>query len=498
MKKVLFFAAILVVSSTLHAFGNNDIVQEGMQLLRKHHYHEAADRLYHGLLISSTGQNRKAQLNFGMACMANARCYDRLDKVARPLQIEYLKRLIKTDRNAEESFILMAELYLGKAQLASGRPDPAITSLEKFLKTPKMPSLARHEASIALGAAKHAKGQIEQAKKIWSQIPTDNPQTAIMLAAAMQKADMDSDKVLSLANNGCDRLLKTDSPIPIQCVSALLSIYSRHNMTDKGFAIISRTDLKSYTRQENVGTHKTILFYDETLLQNLAVFYNQCAINAFNKVKQAKDKKISMAAGFYASEAYAFANRMDEASQAINKLLSIKLPKAISHRARIRQVMYAHKQEHSKPIFEALKPTIGKGANSAIISDIIQLCAQQQIKCPAVLDHANAIWRKSHGRPPLNLGMALGYYYRNQKDHNSALEFLEAARDKSKKNRIEANPPVMLADLAWAYYHNRQFSEALEIYFEMSKQFPAVRQIQIALQGIYSMEQQSAGDAKIF
>jgi hypothetical protein len=56
----------------------------------------------------------------------------------------------------------------------------------------------------------------------------------------------------------------------------------------------------------------------------------------------------------------------------------------------------------------------------------------------------------------------------------------------------------MLVNLADAYYYTRKFSEALEIYFEMSKQFPAIRQIQVALQGIYSMEQQSAGDAKIF
>jgi hypothetical protein len=32
----------------------------------------------------------------------------------------------------------------------------------------------------------------------------------------------------------------------------------------------------------------------------------------------------------------------------------------------------------------------------------------------------------------------------------------------------------------------------------MSKQFPEVRQIQEAMQGIYSMEHKSAGDVKIF
>ena len=75
---------------------------------------------------------------------------------------------------------------------------------------------------------------------------------------------------------------------------------------------------------------------------------------------------------------------------------------------------------------------------------------------------------------------------------------MEAGRDKSNKNRIEYNDPLMLVNLAEVYYRTKQFSEALEIYFEMSNHFPAVRQIQVAMQGVYSMEQKSAGDVKIF
>jgi hypothetical protein len=56
----------------------------------------------------------------------------------------------------------------------------------------------------------------------------------------------------------------------------------------------------------------------------------------------------------------------------------------------------------------------------------------------------------------------------------------------------------MLVNLAEAYYRTKKFSESLEIYFEMSKRFPVVRQIQEALQGVYSIEHKSAGDVKIF
>ena len=51
---------------------------------------------------------------------------------------------------------------------------------------------------------------------------------------------------------------------------------------------------------------------------------------------------------------------------------------------------------------------------------------------------------------------------------------MEAGRDKAYKNKIEVNDPVMLVGLAEAYYRNKKFSENLEIYFEIGKQYPVV------------------------
>jgi uncharacterized protein HemY len=105
---------------------------------------------------------------------------------------------------------------------------------------------------------------------------------------------------------------------------------------------------------------------------------------------------------------------------------------------------------------------------------------------------------KGEGKKYFILNAALGKYYLRQKNYASAVLFMEAGRDKANKNKIEANDPVMLVGLAEAYYRSKKFSENLEIYFEIGKQYPVVRQIQEAMQGIYSMEHQSAGDVKIF
>src|SRR5205809_10985 len=102
------------------------------------------------------------------------------------------------------------------------------------------------------------------------------------------------------------------------------------------------------------------------------------------------------------------------------------------------------------------------------------------------------------GKKTRPLNIALGQHYLWRRDYDRAVAYLEAGRDKSNKNRIEANDPVMLVNLAEAYYRRRQFSEGLEIYFEMSKHFPVVRRIHEATQSIYSMEHKSAGDVRIF
>ncbi|HEX7125223.1 MAG TPA: hypothetical protein VF406_05515, partial [Thermodesulfobacteriota bacterium] len=73
----------------------------------------------------------------------------------------------------------------------------------------------------------------------------------------------------------------------------------------------------------------------------------------------------------------------------------------------------------------------------------------------------------------------------------------ERGRNKAAKNRLDANDPVVLARLAQAQVEARLFSEALEIYFEMAKAYPEVRQVQEALQGVYAAEQVAGGEVRI-
>jgi hypothetical protein len=118
--------------------------------------------------------------------------------------------------------------------------------------------------------------------------------------------------------------------------------------------------------------------------------------------------------------------------------------------------------------------------------------------CAGATASARAFALTSQGERFRGLHFAVGEQYAAEGQAERALLSMETARDKSNKNRIDTNDPMLLVRLADLYFSGKSFSESLEIYFELSKEFPAVRQLQETAQGVYSTEYRSAGDVKIF
>ncbi|HWR72598.1 MAG TPA: hypothetical protein VN604_05485, partial [Nitrospirota bacterium] len=132
-----------------------------------------------------------------------------------------------------------------------------------------------------------------------------------------------------------------------------------------------------------------------------------------------------------------------------------------------------------------------------LLGEVLQSCGRLRIDCPNIATKADSTVESGQGKKISFLNASLGKYYLGKRNYTKALAYLEAGRDKGNKNKIEANEPSLLVNLAELYYRSKKYSESLEIFFEMSKYFPVVRQIQEPMQGIYSKEQKSAGDVKI-
>ncbi len=86
---------------------------------------------------------------------------------------------------------------------------------------------------------------------------------------------------------------------------------------------------------------------------------------------------------------------------------------------------------------------------------------------------------------------------RHGEEASALLNALSEHRDKSNKNKLEWNDPLLLLALSAADYRGNQYAQALETLFELSKTFPGLRPLQWNLQGIYAARQKAGGEARI-
>jgi tetratricopeptide (TPR) repeat protein len=280
-------------------------------------------------------------------------------------------------------------------------------------------------------------------------------------------------------------------------VKNCIGVYGRAGVPDKGFDLLPRADLKSCFYREAIGKSKVLSFYDVQLLSNLSVFYLQASLAALERASA--DQQLKGFASYYLGEAHVLAGNADQAAKATAAFLAApQMPPQYKNKAMVRQGAIQHgkgKQSEAIGVWNDL--TRKQPGDPELLAEILITCNRLRINCPSVAQTSAAAVESGDGKRFAILNVGLGRYSLGKKDLGRAVTYLETGRDKGNKNKIESNDPLMLVSLSDAYYRTKKFSEALEIYFEMSKQFPQVRQIQEALQGIYSMEHKSAGDVKI-
>jgi hypothetical protein len=82
-------------------------------------------------------------------------------------------------------------------------------------------------------------------------------------------------------------------------------------------------------------------------------------------------------------------------------------------------------------------------------------------------------------------------------DAAGLLAVLSEHQDKSNKNKLEWNDPLLLLALCAANYRDQEYAQALETLFELSKTLPGLRALQWNMQGVYAARQKAGGEARI-
>lgn len=475
-------ACLLGLSASLYAA--DEAAQKASQLLEKHYYESAAAMLRKA---SASGELPPvATLMLARAYSSNAQLYRALQRSSLDIGVRYLKKLAsQTGRDHS----LLVPLYYGEYLTQSGRLRDGAAQLRHFIgqkaSSPPYRDIAQAILSVAQKTAlpaAHTKDPLARSQfaAIMSLTPTRRTEAAAQI-----------DQLLA-------ELSRINPALPVRAVTNAIAVYARSGHTDKAFALLNSADVGQSSYEETISKDKVIRFYDPALLGNLAELDQAEAERLLQRVRT--DARYKSIAAYFLAELYLDGNQFSNAATLLPELLAASdLPAAYHNRVGVMQAVLdvrSGKAARGNAEFAELGRKFGQ--DPAMLAEVLSACVRFKASCPSVAASARTMAAANQGERYRALHFAVGEQYAAEGKNDRALMEMETARDKSNKNRIDTNDPLLLVRLADLYFAGKSFSESLEIYFELSKEFPAVRQLQETGQGVYSTEYRSAGDAKIF
>lgn len=456
-------------------------VREGAALFKKNHYNEAAVELLSALPTAGSMQGM-ANLTLGMNYQHSARLHAALQRESVDIQVKYLKSVLQAKGKLRAKY---AGLYYAEALIEKGSYKKAKKYLKRISRSKSVGSKNRLLAKVNIGLVDYLSNRKTSAKKTWAAISSKDPEVLSELAAAYSRVGYKT----KTAEKIIDKAIKTKSPSS-RLLSNALSAYADLGRVEDGLKVAQHDGLNASAGNESVGKNKEITYFDTHLMAGLSKLYNKASMHYLTLAE--KDAKFATLASYYQAEAHYLNGDLKGATRFADQYIAGGKPTFMEKALRLKDVI-AYRMGN-KSVFTKTK-VVGKAVAD---SELLLACARVKADCKVSLAAMETQLLKLQGRNARVVNNAIGEYYLRHGKADLAVSFLEEARDKAQKNNIAANDPVMLVSIAEAYAKNKLYSESLEIYFEMSKEFPAVRQIQDATQGIYSTEQKSAGDVKIF
>ena len=493
--KRLLLGEILLLLIAAPAMAADDVTARALKLYEKHRYADAAHLLHPALAAMDVNQQAAARLALGMIYLGSAKLYRDLHQTALIIELDYLSQLSKQKTGTVSHLV---DFYLGQVLLEAGKTAEAITYLRRFADKAGSPLAANAYARIELGIAYSRQNQAQKAAQEWSGLDMRNPAIKAALAGAYAAAGAQEHKPVLMADAALSDAKAQRLTPDTRMIRNLLRAYSQSGTSEKALELIASSELKGASYVEELGASKAINFYDSSLLLDIAKTHLRAAV--FYLEQASRDAKLGATVSYYLADAYLQQGNAELSLRAAESFLSqAKIPPQYRNITLVNQAG-ANNLAGRKTAASAAWQVLAENAaeDPALLAAVMQACSVAKADCKKLEAQSLAAIDKGEGKKFFPLNAALGKYYLLQKDYPKAALYMEAGRDKANKNKIDVNNPLMLVGLAEAYYRNKKFSESLEIYFEIGKQYPVVRQIQEAMQGIYSMEQKSAGDVKIF
>jgi hypothetical protein len=496
MKRIVIIISVLFLACK--AFGVPKEIEYALKLNRINHFDEALQVIEEALREERIKPDITSAYSIGRILYRKGELYREMSQVSILAQVDHLLQI--QAREGELSSEL--RLFLGIGYFYKRQYLEAAGILNQLTQVRGLDGEFRSLATVYLGASYYRTGERDKAQELWKGVNREHHYAYAALGFMYayltinpSTAEMIISRALENANREQSRYRNS---IQVYHAYALMSAGRFTDAYNEVAGVALDVPIFNY----NPDSKTEIRFYDLAILDSYSRILSGEAIKNLEPVVSASSGELASFASFYVAQMYLHLEDYDNCikfaikAQKLSVSGSLTMIRAVAcegsvyyleGREKKGQRTIAKEMEgiYGKPsyLLEMMKVLIASGIDYESVQDVIGEAEAY------IFDTA---WDKTR-RDTALLGELAFFSER----YDSALYYLEQARDKGNKNKIETNDPTFLLKLSYVYYRENDFSESLEILFSLGKSFSGVRPLQDAVQSVYSYKQRGSGEALI-
>jgi len=481
-------------------------IEEALKLNRVNHFDEALEVVEKALSEEKITPDITSAYTVGRILYRKGEFYREIAEVSILTSIGRILQIESDEKKLPDGL----KLFLAKGYFFNRQYTDAVNILKQVVSSPGTSDEFLALARVYLGASYYRLGDKKKAERLWQDIDRKQAfafSTLGLMYAFLNINPAQGELMTRQALEGISENRKSLSPELVESYGYVFQVYHAFSLLALGRFHEAYSEIKDvklnlpvyvYTHFEGIQMR----FYDVALLLCYSRIIFGESIKNLEPIVSASSGELASFASFYVAQMYLYLEDYETSLKFALKAKKLSVAGSLTMYRAIAcesaNYMLAGKQKKGsriirkemesifgKPSFllEMMKALISSGISYENVKDVIEEVESYIYETQ---------WEKTR-RDSALMG-ELSFFAGN---YGKALYYLERARDKGNKNRIETNDPGFLLKLSYVYYSREDYSESLEILFSLGKSFSGIRPVQDAVQSVYSYKQKGTGEAII-
>jgi len=502
MKRLIFLRFIIFCFITFFcfslAYSIPKEIEDALKLNRINHFEEAIDIIQKALDEEKIKPDITSAYTMGRILYRKGEFYRETARLNILTSVSYLLQVKEREKDPTDEI----KLFLGIGYFFNNQEVEAAGILNQVVKNKKLKGELYDLSLSYLGASYYRSGEKEKAKGLWEKIDNDYILAYSTLGYLYAYLGINPSEGENITRNALKRIGRSNKEY-------VNSLKLNHAFT---LLTLGRFD-EAYSEVEHINLNVPIFVYKPTRKKEIR-FYDLSSIDSYSKiifgesiknlepVATASSGELASFASYYVAQMYLYLGNFEKSLKLVRRAKKLSVSSSLtmirsSALEAVNNILIGKAKRglkllkvevdniYGKPsyLLELMKVVIGSRVDYSNVKAVVQEVESNIYQIE---------WNRTRRDNALlgELSFYTGRYVR-------ALYYLERARDKGNKNKIETNDPVFLLELSYAYYNKEYFPESLEILFSLGKAFSGIRPIQNAIQSVYSYRQKGSGEAII-